>query len=62
MVCKNIDSFFSFFVVCKRTMSILDRKKRGILKTLGQPELAVSWVSGAGRERERELAGREGFK
>lgn len=25
------------------------------MKPLGQPELAVSWVSGARREREREI-------
>lgn len=45
-------------------MSILDRKKkkRGILKPLGQPELAMSWVSGARREREKLAGGKEGFK
>ena len=37
------------------------KKKRGIFKTLGQPELALSWVNGAGRERERNWLGERGL-
>lgn len=59
MVCKNIDSFFSFFVVCKRTMSILDRKKKRNFEDFGSARTSCvlgqwSW------ERERERIGWQG--
>lgn len=64
MVCKSIDSYF--FLLCSlqkdNEHSGQKKKKRGILKPLGQPELAMSWVSGARREREKLAGGKEGFK